>query len=504
MCAVQPTDTVTAEVAEAVARYEQALRSNDLDVLDELFLDSPATVRADATGVLVGHAAISAFRRGRGGAPAREVVALHVVPVSGDAATAVAQTLRPDGTRGLQTQTWVRTPAGWRVAAAHVSSDVRSTVAGATWRVHGTPLVRGSGSGPLAGVRVAVKDLFAVAGHATGGGNPVYLAEQAPQPAHAPVVAALLAAGADVTGIAQTDEFAYSLAGRNVHSGSPVNPVAPGRLTGGSSSGPAAAVAAGQADLGLGTDTAGSIRVPAGHTGLFSLRPTHGAVDDGGLLPLAPSFDTVGFLTGDAQLLDRVAALLLPDAPVPTRVLLATDLLGLAEAGTADVLRAAAARWDPEEVELTTPAEREEWFAGFRTQQAAEAWAVHGDWVTEHPGALADDVAGRFAAAAQVTPDQHAAAREVVAAMRAALRDRVPPGTVVLMPAASGPAPFVGAGGASVESSRAATLRLTSLASGAGLPAVVVPAGRVDGAPVGLCLLGGAGADRGLTALAAS
>ncbi len=194
------------------------------------------------------------------------------------------------------------------------------------WRVVGDPLLPSGDhkddhpgvptgdhepAGELAGLRVAVKDLFAVAGFAIGAGNPTFLAQQSPQPEHAVAVARLLDAGAAITGIAQTDEFAYSLAGTNIHYGTPPNPRAPGRISGGSSSGSASATAAGQVDIGLGTDTGGSIRVPASYQGLWGLRTTHGSVDRTGLLPLAPSFDTVGVLTRDPTTLRKAIGVLL-------------------------------------------------------------------------------------------------------------------------------------------------------------------------------------------------
>ncbi|MGH3390196.1 MAG: amidase family protein, partial [Actinomadura sp.] len=155
----------------------------------------------------------------------------------------------------------------------------------AIWRVIGDPLVPGVPDGPLSGSRVAVKDLFAVAGQRIGGGNPDRLAGAAVQPEHAWAVRALLDAGADVIGIAQTDELAFSLFGTNAHYGTPPNPAAPGRIPGGSSNGPVAAVALGQAEIGLGTDTGGSIRVPASYCGLYGIRPTHGAVPVEGVQP---------------------------------------------------------------------------------------------------------------------------------------------------------------------------------------------------------------------------
>jgi amidase len=159
---------------------------------------------------------------------------------------------------------------------------------------------------------VAVKDLFAVEGFAVGAGKGDWLAEGSPETTTAPAAAALLAAGAVVAGIFRTDEFAYSLAGTNAHYGTPPNPKAPGRISGGSSSGSASAVALGEATIGLGSDTGGSIRVPSAYQGLLGIRTTHGAIATDGLLPLAPSFDTVGWMTRDAATLAAVGSVLLP------------------------------------------------------------------------------------------------------------------------------------------------------------------------------------------------
>jgi Asp-tRNA(Asn)/Glu-tRNA(Gln) amidotransferase A subunit family amidase len=518
---VPSTAVVEQEVRAAVARYEAALAADDLVELDALFAPGEDTVRADAGGVVVSHAAISAYRRGRGGAPARRVTALHVLVHGPTVATALAETLRPDGTRGLQTQVWEKGPAGWQVRVAHVSSGpppAARTAADAaleradpaTWRVVGSPLAAPTATGVLDGVALAVKDLVAVAGHPVGAGNPVTLAESAPSPAHAPVLAALLAAGAHVRGIARTDERAYSLSGTNVHYGSPVNPWGPGLVVGGSTNGPASAVVRGGADVGVGTDTAGSIRVPASYCGLHALRPTHGAVPLDGVLPLAPSFDTLGWLTRDAGLLHRVAELLLPAAAPVTSLVLAEDLLALADPPVAAALAdaaaelAAASRLPLTRSELTTPDERERWFTAFRTVQGAEAWAAHGDWITAHPGVLGPGIAQRFADGAAVTAGHLADAREEVAEGRAALAARLPAGVAVLMPAASSTAPPVLAPADRKAVYRAATLRLTCLAGVGGLPVAVAPAALVDGLPVGLAVLGGAGTDTGLTALLAS
>lgn len=166
-------------------------------------------------------------------------------------------------------------------------------------------------NGPLVGERLAVKDIYDLTGMVTGCGNPQILAESVPAEKSAPVVEKLLAAGAEVIGKAQTDELAFSLMGQNSHYPHPINPAAPDRVTGGSSSGSAAAVAAGIADIALGSDTGGSIRAPASFCGLVGLRTTHGRIPLEGIMPLAPSLDTIGWFARDIALYEKVGAVLL-------------------------------------------------------------------------------------------------------------------------------------------------------------------------------------------------
>ena len=517
---------VPSGVLEAFWRYDTALLANDRPVLDQLFLPGPDTLRGDGRNLLVGHDAISGFRSARAAIPTRAVTRLHVRVLSADHVLIMARTADGAAT-GLQTQLWRLTGAGWRVAAAHVSlpapPPTPPALAAATppfdlsvWRVAGAPLVPALGPGPLDGCGVAVKDLFAVAGYPVGAGVPAYLAGQAPRPASAASVSALQRAGAHLVGIAQTDEFAYSIAGRNAHYGAAPNPAAPGRLGGGSSSGPAAAVALGQAEIGLGTDTAGSIRVPASYQGLVGFRPTHGAIEADGVLPLAPAFDTVGWLTRDIAASRAVARVLLapapPGSPVPpastvARTIRLPAVERLAEPATLALfaervrqLEAAGSLPAAEPVDL--PEETlEEWFTAFRTVQAYEAWQAHGPWITAHPGALGDDVAARFTAAAAVTEDQAADGRAAVAKARAGLTGWLD-GAVLAVPTTPGPAPLRAADAAEVDDVRGRTLRMSCLAPLAGAPAVSLPlAGHV--APVGLCLIGAPGSDAALLALAA-
>src|SRR5437870_2254931 len=178
-------------------------------------------------------------------------------------------------------------------------------------------------SGPLDGLRFAVKDLIDVAGHRTGCGNPTWLATHPPASVSAVCVEQLLAAGAQCEGKTVTDELAFSLLGENFHYGTPLNPAAPDRVPGGSSSGSASAVVCGLVDFAIGTDTGGSVRVPASNCGIWGWRPSHGLISVAGVMPFSPTLDTVGVFARSAELLQSVATELLaantPAATEPTR-----------------------------------------------------------------------------------------------------------------------------------------------------------------------------------------
>nr|WTB28212.1 amidase [Streptomyces sp. NBC_00830]WTB35869.1 amidase [Streptomyces sp. NBC_00830] len=553
-CQVTAPEGVPDGVLDAFWRYDTALLANDRQTLDELFMPGPHTLRGDGQTLLVGHDAIAGFRSARARIPTRTVTQLHIQVVAPDAALLMARTRDGDAT-GLQTQLWrLAQDDRWVVAAAHVSLPTvpprdgspaapdeaalpaaperavppaaRETACPSAaahragppaafdrtvWRALGDPLVAATTPGPLDALGIAVKDLFDVAGQPVGGGVPAWLAEQPPRERNAPAVAALLDAGAHVAGIARTDEFAYSLAGSNTHYGTPPNPAAPGSISGGSTSGPAAAVALGQADVGLGTDTAGSIRVPASYQGLVGLRTTHGAVSTEGVLPLARSFDTVGWLTRDVVTSAAVARTLLGQAHGPgTATFRRTVRLPVVEALAGAEVRDAFAESVEGLADTVPPFESEDlpvdllerWFAAFRTVQAWEAWQAHGEWISAHPGALGTDVGGRFALASEVSEQQAEQARETVAQAREQLRAWLS-GSVMVIPSASGPAPARTATGAQIEAERAATLRMTCLAGLAGAPALSLPLLRLaDGRPAGVCLLGPPGADQALLALA--
>jgi amidase len=371
---------------------------------------------------------------------------------------------------------------------------------------HDRVRLAGAPDGPLKGIRFAAKDLYDVAGHVTGCGNPDWLASHGPATATAPAVARMLAAGAELVGKTITDELAYSLNGQNFHYGTPVNVNAPGRIPCGSSSGSASAVAGGAVDTALGTDTGGSVRVPACVCGIYGIRPSHGRVSLEGVNPLAPSFDTAGWFAREAGLMERVGAVLLGEdtAGLPPGVARIGDAFALAEPGVQAALEPLAMRVEAM-LGRRTPIEiggLPDWMATFRKLQAREIWAVHGPWIEKVRPHFGPEVAARMEWARSVASrpaGDEADRRRAFAARMAAILGSI---GVLLLPSAPDIAPLRGLEGASSQSFRDRTLSTTCIASMARLPQVNIPAGRVNGCPVGLSLIGPRGSDRALLRLA--
>lgn len=381
---------------------------------------------------------------------------------------------------------------------------------GAFMRYPAAP-VQNAENGPLAGLRLGVKDLFEVAGYPTGCGNPTKLADSGIAGTNAPVVQALLDAGAEFVGKTITDELAFSLQGQNAHYGTPVNPAAPDRIPGGSSSGSASATAGGLVDFALGTDTGGSVRAPASYCGLFGIRPTQGRVDLSGCMPLAPSYDTVGFFARDAATFKRVGDVILgPDTASPPagRPALLADALALmvddatrASLGPA-VARAEAALGKAEPVTIA-PEGLADWLLVFRTTQAAEIWDVHGDWIETREPKFGPGVRDRFEWARRINRDETAKAS--AGEKRAAIRKRVQAlaaERLFILPTVPAVAPPTATPVAELEIFRDRALSILCIAGIAGLPQVTIPLAKHQGCPLGLSLIGPAGSDRALIELA--
>jgi amidase len=362
----------------------------------------------------------------------------------------------------------------------------------------------GAAAGALHGLTFAAKDVFDVAGHRTGNGNPVWLETHPPAARTAAVIDRLLAAGANMVGKTHTDELTYSINGENEHYGTPVNPRASGRIPGGSSSGSAAAVAGGLVDFALGTDCGGSVRIPASYCGIYGIRTTHGLVPVDGVIDLAASFDTVGWFARDPAMMRRVGDVLLPAASdfVPQRLLIAADAFAFVGAETAAALAPAVTRLkallpDHRDVAVYTD-DPPAWSNIFRILQGDEIRRRHGDWIDAHQPNFGPGIAERFRwtrtiATAEV--ERMRPLREETARRMASLLGG---DAVLCLPTAPGIAPKIATPAAELETFRGRAFALLCIAGLARLPQLSLPLAAIADCPLGLSLIAPRGGDRGL------
>ncbi|MCX7304809.1 MAG: amidase [Hyphomicrobiales bacterium] len=366
-------------------------------------------------------------------------------------------------------------------------------------------------TGPLAGLTLGVKDIFDVEGYVSGWGNPDKFAEGKVAAATAPAVQKLLDAGARFIGKTQTEELAFSMIGQNVHFPHPVNTRAPDRITGGSSSGSAAAVAGGLADIGTGSDTGGSVRAPASFCGLIGLRTTHGAISLQGTMPLAPSFDTFGWFASDAQTYETVGAVLLGDAVSPA-LSGRPRLLGISEldelvSGPREakaygrMVRAVGEALGPVKAAKPPPFAIDELYWATRRLQAHEAWAAHGAWISVKGRRIGQAIYDRFAFGKTVTAQDVVQDTQLREAFRVALGDLLGDDGVLVLPTVPCAAPKSDSTPEELGAFRERAIRQLMWSGLSGFPQISLPLGTVEDAPFGISLLGPEGSDMALIRL---
>jgi aspartyl-tRNA(Asn)/glutamyl-tRNA(Gln) amidotransferase subunit A len=377
---------------------------------------------------------------------------------------------------------------------AFVTVDERGARAAA--RQAADELAAGRDRGPLHGIPVAIKDLVDTAGLRTTRGAR-HFADHVPE-RDAECVHRLRVAGAVVVGKTVTHEYAYGPTGDSSATGPARNPYRPELMSGGSSAGSAVAVAAGIVPLALGTDTGGSVRIPAACCGIVGLRPTSGAVPVDGVFPLSPTLDSVGPIArtvDDCRLMWRA----LSGAGRPGAGAVRIGWVPPETFHPTEPAVARAARHlvpDAEDVAVPYP---HELLSAYRVIQSSEAYAVHAERVATEPGLYGEELLARLTTAEQVRGWEYVQAladrRRAVAEVGSLFAGH----DVLAMPTISVTAPPLGARTGRIGTReidiRAALLSLTSPWSVLGLPALSVPAGMVDGLPAGLQLVAPAGGE---------
>lgn len=431
----------------------------------------------------------------------------------------IAQELRTGGTTSVElVERFLEAVAapGFRDLNAFAHIDAR----GARGAAREADRLRAAGgaTGPLHGVPVGVKDMIDVAGMPTRAGS-AHFAGRGPAGADAACVRRLRRAGAVIVGKTTTHEFAYGPTGDRSADGPSRNPHDPARMSGGSSGGSAVAVSAGLVPFALGTDTGGSVRIPAALCGVAGFKPAYGAIGTRGVVPLAPSLDHVGVIARDARDCLVVAEVLggvsgtretaRPDHRGPSVRAAWITPVTTVDPDVAGAARAVLERANAPVADVSWPAPRDWRAAGraFTAIQGREVSAVHAERLARAPELYDPEVLRRLEAAAAVGEADAAAGRRTRAALRSSVRRLFERVDVLALPTVPIVAPRTGAreviADGRVVDVREALLSLTSVWNLLGLPAFSVPAGTVRGLPVGLQLVVRPGRERCAADLAA-
>jgi aspartyl-tRNA(Asn)/glutamyl-tRNA(Gln) amidotransferase subunit A len=343
---------------------------------------------------------------------------------------------------------------------------------------------------PAEGIPLAVKDLFDTAGLTTTYGSIIY-ADHVPETT-AEAVRLLEAAGYANVGKTNLHEFAYGITSANPHYGTVPNPSYPGRMAGGSSGGSAAALAAGLADAALGTDSGGSIRIPAACCGVVGFKPTYGLVSLDGVFPLAPSFDHVGPMARSvAECTDMMRAL--ADGSEPTTIASLEDVeVGVAWLELADPLVAARVR----ETSELFPRRREIDFPlaeGIGHAFMREVADVHRDLFAEFADSYGDNVRTKVERCLTVSDAQYERSLNAREALRQAAEAALEGLDLVLTPTLGFVAPRVPVDDLEI---RERAIRLTIPFNALGWPALALPCGPAeDGLQASFQIAGRPGSD---------
>ena len=352
-------------------------------------------------------------------------------------------------------------------------------------------------SGILDGITFAFKDVFELKDYKNTAGNPDWFRTHPPGKRNAPVIEELLKNGTVLKGTTHTDEIMYSLNGENYHYGTPVNPKDPDRIPGGSSSGSAVAVAAGLVDFALGTDTGGSVRIPSSYCGIYGLRPTHNLVNIDGVIPLAKSFDTVGWMSNDLNLMLKVAEILIDQNSGTeaefSHLYFEEEAWTLIDEESKDILLQATSNLKTmnslQQSIRIAPDGLSNWADLFRTIQGIEIWEQHGEWIEKENPEFGPGIAERFTWASTLNKQELISNKDRQEEIRQHLSAILKDNGLLVIPTAPGIAPLKNLSGEELEQYRTRAMQLTCISGIAGFPQITIPFENKNGVPIGLSFI---------------
>ena len=349
--------------------------------------------------------------------------------------------------------------------------------------------------GLLSNLNFVLKDMCDVKNLKTSCGNPDFFKKCDFANDYAPFLKDLLNEGPVLKGITVCDEFFYSLIGENGHYGTPTNLNAPSCVPGGSSSGSAAALTTDLYDFSIGSDTGGSVRIPASFCGLIGMRPTHNRINTKGVYPMAPSFDTVGWFANNPEIFQKVGNVLLNNIERSNvdfkQYVVAEDLLELCDAEVQNnfnnYIKLNMPNINKTRLSTNTKAIIAD---NFRILQGAEVKENIIPWIEKNKPNISPEIRSRIDMASKITDIEVNRALIFRKTLIDEIEKSLPEGTIAVFPTSPFSAPKSGQDDESLGSFRKRLMELTSIAGMTSRPQITIPRLKDKSGPVGISLLG--------------
>ena len=350
-------------------------------------------------------------------------------------------------------------------------------------------------NGRLKNLKFVLKDMCDIKNIKTSCGNPDFYKACEPAKKHAEFLSNILSEGAILEGITICDEFFYSVIGENSHYGTPKNLNAPNCVPGGSSSGSAAALTTDLFDFSIGSDTGGSVRVPASFCGLLGIRPTHGRIKSNGVYPMAPSFDTIGWFSNNIKTFQKIGEVLLNknenENITFNQFVIAEDLLELVDTDIKNQFNSYYKELHPNIKHIRlSKFSKSEIADNFRILQAGEIKEHVIPWIEKNKPKISLEINSRIEMASEILPLEIDAAKTFRQEIISEINNSLPEGDIAIFPTTPFSAPKCGQSDQDLGSDRKKIMEMTSIAGMTSRPQISIPKFKGKTGPVGISILG--------------